>query len=60
MSGKDKLVQQVAVRWNYALPEWPPLDYNYQAQLKKKGYRPVEFAKFKFVDDVVDGLVKVY
>jgi hypothetical protein len=29
MSGKDKLVQDVAVRWSYALPEWPPLDYNY-------------------------------
>lgn len=48
------------MRWNYALDEWPPQDYDYENELKKKGYRVVEFSKFKFVNEVVDGLVKVY
>lgn len=48
------------MRWYYALPEWPPVDYDYDAELKKRGYRNVDFAKFKFVDDVVDGLTKVH
>lgn len=60
MSAKDKLVQEVAIRWHYGLPEWPPLDYDYEGELRKRGYRAVEFSKFKFVDEVVDGLVKVY
>ena len=41
LSAKDKLVQEVAVRWNYGLSEWPPLDYDYENELKKKGYRMV-------------------
>lgn len=48
------------MRWSYALPEWPPADYDYEGELKKRGYRSVEFAKFKFVDEVVNGLTKVY
>lgn len=60
MSAKDRLVQEVAIRWNYALPEWPPVDYDYEGELKKRGYRSVQFAKFKFVDEIVDGLVKVH
>lgn len=39
MTAKDKLVQAVAVRWSYALPEWPPVDYDYEGELKKRGYR---------------------
>jgi hypothetical protein len=31
----------VAIRWSYALPEWPPKDYDYIEELKKKGYRAV-------------------
>ena len=30
MSVKDRLVQDIAVRWWYALPEWPPADYDYE------------------------------
>lgn len=60
MSLKDKLVNQIAVRWNYALPVWPPEDFDYEAELKIKGYRYVEQKKFKFADDVVDGLIKAY
>jgi hypothetical protein len=41
MSAKDKLVQEVAVRWNYALGDWPPKEFDYQGELKRKGYRAV-------------------
>ena len=59
MSVKDRLVQEIAVRWWYALPEWPPADYDYEEELKKKGYRLIKGGLFKFADEVENGLVKV-
>ena len=36
---KEVLVGEVAVRWWYCLPEWPPTNFNYEAALNKQGYR---------------------
>jgi hypothetical protein len=30
-------VDEFAKRWSYALPEWPPADFDYEAALKKAG-----------------------
>lgn len=27
---KEHLVEELAKRWWYALPEWPPVNYDYQ------------------------------
>lgn len=59
MTVKDKLVQEVATRWWYALPEWPPVDFPFEEELKKRGYRLIRGAEFKFADEVVNGLSKV-
>jgi hypothetical protein len=41
------LVGDVAVRWWYCLPEWPPADFDYEAELKKQGYRLVDNSRFR-------------
>lgn len=49
----------MSVRWWYALPEWPPADFDYEGKLKELGYRVLPADKFKLEDDVVNGLQKV-
>ena len=56
---REALVGEVAVRWWYCLPEWPPVDYDYDGALKSKGYRMVQASKFKLQENVVGGLTKV-
>jgi hypothetical protein len=55
---KEKLVKDVAVRWWYCLPPWPPADYDYESLLKKNGYRLVEPARFRMEENNVNGFLK--
>ena len=44
---KGHCVDELAKRWWYAMPEWPPAGYNYQSKLRSVGFREVDPAKFK-------------
>ena len=44
---KERLVGEVAIRWWYCLPEWPPADFDYVEALKKQGYRLVDNSQFR-------------
>lgn len=55
---KERLVKEVAVRWWYCLPEWPPADYPYEEELRKLGYRLVEQNRFRMEENLVNGLLK--
>ena len=44
---KTHLVDELARRWWYSLPEWPPANYSYAAALKEVGFREVDASKFK-------------
>ena len=52
------MVKLVSVRWWYALPEWPPADFDYNGKLKELGYRVLDVEKFKLEEDIVNGLQK--
>ena len=41
-NNKLHLVDEFAKRWWYALPQWPPEDYDYQSELSKRGFELVE------------------
>jgi len=41
------------------LPEWPPVDFDYEAKLKELGYRVLDAEKFKLEPEIVNGLQKV-
>ena len=57
----EHLVYEFAVRWSYALPSWPPKDFDYGAKLKENNLRKVEFARFKAEAELDgDNLKKVY
>jgi len=34
MTSKTFLVEEFSLRWNYALPAYPPQDFNYESVLK--------------------------
>lgn len=55
---KERLVKEVAVRWWYCLPEWPPVNYPYEEELKKLGYRLVDQSRFRMEENLVNGLLK--
>jgi hypothetical protein len=55
---KEKLVKEVAIRWWYCLPEWPPENYPYEEELKKLGYRLVDQSRFRMEENLVNGLLK--
>lgn len=60
-SDKQELIAAVLSRWWYILPPWPPTGYNYEVQLKEKGYRKVTPAEWETADDISpEGLTKVY
>lgn len=37
-ANKLHLVDEFAKRWSYALPEWPPVHFDYEGALKKSGF----------------------
>lgn len=51
-------MSELAIRWWYCLPEWPPADFDYEAALNKQGYRLVGNDKFRIEENLVDGLLK--
>ena len=59
-TNKLHCVDEFAKRWWYALPVWPPTDFDYKAALKQRGFREVEFASFKAANNVKGGLKKVF
>lgn len=44
---KDSVIKGILRRWWYCMDEWPPKNYDYAGKLKAKGFRQVEFAKWK-------------
>lgn len=46
-SNKLHCVDELANRWWYALPAWPPAGYDYDAALAKNGLRNVEIDQFR-------------
>ena len=55
-------VDELAKRWWYALPSWPPENFDYDLALKKVGMRQVDPNEFKTVPefDSITKLKKVY
>lgn len=51
----EYLVEEFAKRWNYAMPEWPPKDFDYKPLLQEKGYRLVSFERFRSEEEKVNG-----
>ena len=43
---KDTLVSELACRWNYALPDYPPTDIDYKPNIKESGKRLVDAEQF--------------
>ena len=56
---KLHLVDELAKRWWYALPVWPPADFDYKAALKSNNFRVIEASQFKAAPEVKGGLKKV-
>ena len=59
-TNKEHLIDELAVRWWYALPKWPPLDYDYTHSLRERGLRRVEIKNWKLEQEEQDGLRKVF
>ena len=51
-------MKEVAIRWWYCLPEWPPADFSYEEELRKQGYRLVDQHRFRMEENLVNGLLK--
>ena len=43
---KEFLVSEVASRWWYVLPEWPPVNHDYTPSLSSQSLRQVPVEKF--------------
>lgn len=41
-SNKLHIVDEFAKRWWYALPLWPPVNFDYESEINKRGYEVVE------------------
>lgn len=46
-NNKLHLVDELARRWWYALPAWPPADFNYNSELSKRNFELVEPNKLR-------------
>ena len=59
---KEHLVDEFSVRWFYALPAWPPANFDYDTVLHTLGLRRVDYKNFKAEIDVDPdtGMRKVY
>ena len=58
----EHLLYEFSVRWSYALPPWPPADFDYTERLREQGLRKVDNAKFKNEHEIDEAtkLKKVY
>lgn len=46
-NNKLHLVDELARRWWYALPAWPPADFDYNTELVKRNFELVEPNKLR-------------
>ena len=55
-------MDELAVRWWYALPAWPPADFNYAAALASHSLRAVDVDTFRSAPefDLLTGFKKVH
>ena len=55
-------VDELANRWWYALPAWPPANYNYEAALARNGLRAIDVESFRAAPEIdpSTGAKKVY
>jgi hypothetical protein len=51
---KEQLVADILCRWWYCMPAWPPKDYDFEAELNKRGYRKVALDDWEDAHDVDD------
>lgn len=51
---KDALIYDVLKRWWYALPDWPPANYDYQPSLEANKLRLISKQKFRIAPDLDD------
>jgi len=49
---KDALIYDVLKRWWYALPDWPPANYDYQPSLEANKLRLISKQKFRIAPDL--------
>ena len=56
---KEHLIEEFSVRWYYAMPPWPPENYDYGPALRAAGLRRVEPKNWKMEPEEKDGLRKV-
>ncbi|KAF4748869.1 hypothetical protein FOZ63_020153, partial [Perkinsus olseni] len=60
-SEKEQLVSEVLCRWWYAMPPWPPANFDYEKELERQGFRVVGLQDWEEEDDIdQEGRGKVY
>ncbi|KAF4692258.1 hypothetical protein FOZ60_013795 [Perkinsus olseni] len=60
-SEKEQLVSEVLCRWWYAMPPWPPANFDYEKELARQGFRVVGLQDWEEEDDIdQEGRGKVY
>jgi hypothetical protein len=60
-SGKEQLVADILCRWWYVLPDWPPVDFDYDARMKVDKLRLVPLDRWEDEADVdSNGFMKCY
>lgn len=61
-TNKLHIVDELANRWWFALPPWPPVNYDYDAALARNGLRRVEVENFRAEPEFQpgSGLMKVH
>lgn len=58
---KSKLIASVLSRWWYVMDDWPPPNFDYATELKKRKYKQVSFDQWEEADDIdAEGFTKVY
>ena len=57
-NSQDYLVEEFAMRWSYALPAYPPADFNYSPALTAQKLNCVPYEAFTRLKDVTDKKVK--
>ncbi|UKK01263.2 hypothetical protein MACK_002076 [Theileria orientalis] len=58
---KDWLIARLLCRWWYVFPDWPPQDFDFDAELEKRKFRAYKVEEFEEKDNIdKDGYTKVY
>ena len=53
-------MDEFAKRWWYALPAWPPSDFDCKAALKQHQFRLIQVSEFKAAPEIEGGFRKVF